>query len=164
MKLTLPLVVRAESLWQKSKGLKRASGVCALGIKESVDQGGRAVLKGKCWYVAVWQPGASQHATAKGTMGAPRLVMYSPYSPKVRARRDGKIVGWPYQAPRPALLCDSPEAAKAVYDLFGGYKKCAHCGEPFLLIRKDQTSCGKPSCRVYVCRARNSVKRKRRAR
>jgi hypothetical protein len=159
MKLTLPLLVRAKSLWENPKGRKRASGACALGVTEPVKQGGQTVLKGKCWYVAVWQPDRVQNATAKGTMGAPRLVMYSPYNPKTSARKDGKIAGWPYQAPRPALLCDSPEAAAAVYALFGGYKKCGGCGEPYLEVRDDQTSCGKPRCKIAIFRARNSVKR-----
>lgn len=163
MKLTLPLLVKADGLWGKSTGLRRASGACALGVTEPVKQGGQTVLKGKCWYVAVWQPGV-QNATAKGTMGAPRLVMYSPYNPRTSARKNGKIVGWPYQAPRPALLCDSPAAAAAVYALFGGYKKCGGCGEPYLEVRDDQTSCGKPRCKIAVFRARNSVRHKRRAR
>jgi len=159
MKLTLPLLVPTKGLWEDPNGSRRASGACAMGVTESVEQGGRKVLKGKCRYVAVWQPDATERTTATGKMGAPRLVMYSPYSPKIAAREDGKIVGWPYQTPRPALLCESPEAAAAVYALFGGYRKCGGCGEPYLLTRKDQTSCGKPSCRIFVFRAK-----KRRAR
>ncbi|MFZ0199618.1 MAG: hypothetical protein WAL05_10545 [Candidatus Sulfotelmatobacter sp.] len=173
MKLTLPLLVPASKRWvpwvmtwpplgknEQRPIASRASGVAELSV------GGKRQFK----YVRVWQPGQADHATKEPEpMGLPALVLYLSHRPAPRIRKQTADADL-RAAQRPALLCDSPGAAAAVYDLFKGFKKCVACGEPFTPLRKDQTHCYR-KCPVWNRERRlqsyyktKKVKRKRRSR
>lgn len=120
MQLDAPLVVPA--------GRTRSSGAVALGITRKVMLPDGRTLPKTCEYVRVWQPGQTDHGSLKST--PPKLVRYFP-------REQSGVYG----SPVPALLCSSLAAAAEVFAWCDGYAKCAHCGSPFIPIRKDQTCC-----------------------
>jgi hypothetical protein len=123
MQLNAPLVV----VVRERDG---SSGAVVLGITREATpgKGERGKLPKTCEYVREWRPGQTDHGSLKPI---PKLVEYFP------RKRSGEY----QEKPVPALLCSSLKAAAEIFAWCEGYAKCAHCGSPFIPIRKDQTCC-----------------------